>query len=154
MLGIKEFMQDKEQLVCAIKYLLDVGLPEKLVVLVTQAKQPYVNKIKNGKLHRNTKIEEGFKLNSEQQNKYEIVKKILFMPELPTSGIGEQDVIYMQLLKFFMIPKDKIIELYNNLAKVKVSRLLLKKKIDLGNFDSELIGVDKKEYLELMIEFL
>lgn len=147
-------MQDRNSLVLVIKQLLEEGLPEKMVVLITQAKQPYINKIKNGKLHKNTILDGKVKLTEEQENRYKIVKKILSMPELPTSGINEQDIIYMQLLKFFMVPKEQIQELYNNLTKMKISRFLLMKKIDLGNFESELIGIPKEDYLELMIDFL
>lgn len=136
-----------------IKFLLNQGLAEKHVVMIMQAQQSYVNKIKNKKLHVNTDaIEDG--MTSEENARYDAVKKIISAKELPTNGTDEQDKIYIHLLKFFMVPKEQIRALYNHIAISRVDRILRKKDIDLGNFDSTLLGIPREVYLDLIIDYI
>jgi len=142
------------QKIFLIKQLLKEGFSEKIIVMITKAKQPHINKIKNGKLHKDIEYNGIIKMTYEQKQRYEAAKIILSMRELPITGIGEQDIIYMQLLKFFMVPKQQIYELYNNMSKNRIDRYLLKKGIDIGKFNSELLGIQKKVYLDLIIDYL
>lgn len=136
-----------------IKFLLEQGLAEKHIVMIMQAQQPYVNKIKNKKLHIDTPlIENG--MTPEESARYDAVKRIIKAGELPTNGTDEQDKIYIHLLKFFMVPKEQIRALYNHIAISRVDRILRKKDVDLGNFDSTLLGIPRQVYLDLIIDYI
>lgn len=136
-----------------IKSLLNEGLSEKHVIMIMQAQQSYVNKIKNKKLHVNTQaIQDG--MTPEEYARYGAVKKIINVSELPTDGTDEQDKIYIHLLKFFMVPKEQIRALYNHIAISRVDRILRKKDVNLGNFDSTLLGIPREVYLDLIIDYI
>jgi 6-phosphogluconate dehydrogenase len=64
-----------------------------------------------------------------------------------------QDIKYMHLLKFFMIEKEDIYNLYQHWSKSKINRYLLKKDVDILTFDSTLIGIEKADYLDLIIDY-
>jgi len=135
-----------------IKSLLAEGFSEKSIVMILQVQQPYVNKIKNGKLHVNTPAE--MNLTDLEREKYEAVKKIFNASELPTNKVEEQDIYYIHLLRFFNVPKEKIHGLYNHMAVSKVDRIMRKKGVDLGFFDSTLLGIPKEIYLDLIIDYI
>ena len=147
-------MDENLQKVLLIKQLLEEGFSEKVIVMITKAKQPHINKIKNGKLHKNTIANEKVRMTKEQKERYDAAKKILSMSEIPTSKTNEQDIMYMQLLKLFMVPKEEIQKLYSHISGNRVSRYLLKKGIDIGNFDSTLLGISRKVYIDLIIDYL
>ena len=80
----------------AIKQLLKEGFTEKNIMMVMQMQQPYVNKIKNGKLHQDTPILEDA-MSPQESARYNAIKIILSTPELPTNKLEEQDIIYIHL---------------------------------------------------------
>lgn len=146
-------MKNNKRKVLLIKELLDKGYSEKVITMVLKVKQPYVNKIKHGKLHKNTVLEDGevLEMDKDEQMRLNAADRILQCSELYTTD-PDQDIIYMQLLKYFLVPKEKIQELYSHYTKARVSRSLMRKDVDLLEFDSTLIGIDKYTYLDLMIE--
>lgn len=147
---------DNNQKVLLIKELLKQGFSEKLIVMIVQVKQPYVNKIKNGRLHFMTCLDEGetLEITPEQQRRLSAAQKILSVSSLPTVGITQQDFMYMHLLRFLLVPKEKIYALYDNLSHSRIDRYLLKKDVDILAFDSTLLNIPKADYLDLILDYI
>jgi hypothetical protein len=137
-----------------IKTLLAEGFSEKSIVMVMQVQQPYVNKIKNGKLHRDTNAASLEAMTPQECARYEATKKITAASDLPTASVDEQDRMYIHLLKFFNVPKDKIRQLYNHFSVSKIDKILRRKDVNLGNFDSMLLGIARETYLDLIIDYI
>lgn len=136
-----------------IKWLIEQGYREKVITLITKTKQPYVNKIKHGSLHAETKLEDGeiLTLTREQTRRKRIADRILAKTELITVD-ENQDIIYLHLLKYFLVPKDELFELYNHKTKKNIAQILAKKDVDLFGFKSELLGIDYYDYLDLIVQ--
>ena len=113
-----------------IKWLIEQGYREKVITLITKTKQPYVNKIKHGSLHVETKLEDGeiLTLTSGQTRRKRIADRILAKTELITVD-ENQDIIYLHLLKYFLVPKDELFELYNHKTKKKYCSNIGEKKM-------------------------
>ena len=122
--------------------------------MITKCNQSYVNKVKNGRIHSEVKENNNLVLTDAEQRCYDAATRFLSTPDLPTSDFGEQDLYYIHLLKFLVVPKEKIYKLYNHMSKRKISQKLMRKNIDIGYFNSELLGIPKKDYLDLIIEFI
>ena len=120
--------------------------------MITKANQSYVNKIKNGRLHSEVKENDKLVLDEREQARYDAAKKIMKLKELPTSSFTDDDFLYLHLLKFFLVPREQIIGLYNHMSKRKISRLLMKKHVEIGKFNSKLLGIPKIDYLDLIID--
>lgn len=123
--------------------------------MIAQVKQPYVSKIRNGKIHRETKLKvnQELILSEDESLRQEAVNKILQLPEIFTAGTSEQDLIYMHVLKFFMVEKEDVYNLYFHLSKRQFNRYWVKKDVDIRLFDSELIQINSKVYLDLIIDY-
>jgi hypothetical protein len=105
----------KEDKIAIIKLLFEQGYREKIIKMITGYNQSYINKIKNNKLHQKTEIDMSNNLldimTEEQKIRYRAVNKILFLKEI-TSNDLEDDIKYIQLLKFFLVEKEDIYNLY------------------------------------------
>ena len=148
-------MDDNKQKVLLIKQLIGRGYKDKHICMIAQANQPYVSKIRNKKIHVNTVVEadEHFKVTEEQTNRLNVLNKIISLPEIFTSGTTEQDIIYMHVLKFFMVEKEDVYNLYFHLSKRQFRNYWVMKDVDILNFDTSLIGIDKQVYLDLIIDY-
>ena len=148
-------MDDNKQKVLLIKQLIGKGYKDKHICMIAQANQPYVSKIRNKKIHVNTVVEadEYFKVTEEQTNRLNVLNKIISLPEIFTSGTTEQDIIYMHVLKFFMVEKEDVYNLYFHLSKRQFRNYWVMKDVDILNFDTSLIGIDKQVYLDLIIDY-
>lgn len=146
---------DRRQVVLLIKALIEKGYKDKHICMITHAKQPYVSKIRNKKMHLDTVLEEDelLALTEEQEKRLNAVNRILSIPELTTSGTTEQDLIYIQVLKFFMVDREDILNLYLHLSTNQVRNYWRKKGVDILKFDSELIGIPYKVYLDCIIDY-
>lgn len=140
--------------VLLVKQLARNGYREKVIKMITGLNQSYINKIINGKLHKETEIpaDEIIDMTEEQKRRLNAANKILMCEEIATNDM-EQDIKYMHLLKFFMVDKEDIYNLYQHWSKTKISKLLLKKDVDILSFDCTLIGIDKADYLDLIIDY-
>lgn len=148
-------MDDNKQKVLLIKELINKGYKDKHICMITQCNQPYVSKIRNKKIHVNTVIEinELFQIKEEQNNRLNVLNRIISLPEIFTSGTNDQDIIYMHVLKFFMVEKEDIYNLYFHLSKRQFRNYWLMKDVDILTFDTSLVGIEKELYLDLIIDY-
>lgn len=148
-------MDDNKQKVLLIKELINKGYKDKHICMITQCNQPYVSKIRNKKIHVNTVIEinELFQIKEEQNNRINVLNRIISLPEIFTSGTNDQDIIYMHVLKFFMVEKEDIYNLYFHLSKRQFRNYWLMKDVDILTFDTSLVGIEKELYLDLIIDY-
>lgn len=104
-----------ENKVAIIEKLFEMGYREKVVKMITGFNQSYINKIKNKKLHKKDKVELPNSilelLDEKQTKRLEAANKILLCKEI-TSNDLEEDIKYIQLLRFFLIEKENIYNLY------------------------------------------
>lgn len=148
-------MIENKQKVLLIKKLIEAGYKDKHICMVAQANQPYVSKVRNEKIHSETNLEPSEELNLDegQQRRLKALNTILAIPEIFRSGTTEQDLIYIHVLKFFMVVKEDVYNLYFHLSKRQFSRYWVKKDVDILKFQSELINVDKYDYLDLIVDY-
>jgi hypothetical protein len=101
--------------VLLVKQLARNGYREKVIKMITGLNQSYINKIINGKLHKETEIpaDEIIDMTEEQKRRLNAANKILMCEEIATNDM-EQDIKYMHLLKFFMVDKEDIYNLYQH----------------------------------------
>lgn len=136
------------------KEMMRKGYKDKHIQMVTHLKQPYISKIRNGKLQRNTTLEDGeqLELSKEQKVRLDALNKIISMPEFHTHE--GQDVIYIHVLKFFMVEKEDIFNLYFHMSKKQLNRIWVKNGVDITKFKSESVGIPYEVYLDLIIDFI
>jgi len=148
-------VEDNKQKVLLIKDLIQKGYKDKHICMVSQANQPYVSKIRNNKIHTSTKLEDGesFQLTEKQSKKLDALNKILHLPEIFTAGTQEQDIVYIHVLKFFMVDKEDVYNLYFHLSKRQFRNYWVMKEVDILNFNSELINIEREVYLDLIIDY-
>ena len=146
-------MADRRQVLVA-KEMIEKGYKDKHIQMVTHLNQPYISKVRNGKLQKNTikADNEVVELTSEERVRLNALNKILSMPEF-YSRDNEQDMIYIHVLKFFMVEKEDVFNLYFHMSKGQFNRLWIKKEVDITRFHSENLGIPYKVYLDLIIDF-
>lgn len=147
---------ETKQKVLLVKLLISKGYKDKQICMIAQAKQPYVSKIRNKKIHEKTlPLEnEELQLTERQISRLNALNRIISLPEYISSGsTNEQDLMYIQVLRFFMVEKEDVYNLYFHLSKKHFSRLWATKDVDIRNFDSEKIGVSRYDYLDLIVDF-
>ena len=142
------------QEVLVVKDMIRYGYRDKHIQMVTHLKQAYISKVRNGKLQKNTVLEndESIKMTDAQRVRLNALNKILSMPEFYTREEG-QDVIYIHVLRFFMIEKEDIFNLYFHMSKKQFNRIWVKRDVDIRKFRSENIGIPYEVYLDLIIDF-
>jgi hypothetical protein len=148
-------VEDNKQKVLLIKELIEQGYKDKHICMISQANQPYVSKIRNGKIHVHTVVDsnETFAFTEKQSQKVAAVDKILALPELYTSENMNQDIAYMHVLKFFMVDQEDVYNLYFHLSKRQFRNYWRMKDVDILSFDSTMIGVPHDVYLDLIIDY-
>lgn len=148
-------MEDKKRKPLLVKKLIRDGYKDKHICMIAQVKQPYVSKIRNGKIHQQTILNdsEEIALTEKEILRQQAIHKFLELPEIYTPGTTEQDLIYMHVLKFMMVDKEDVYNLYFHLSKRQFNRYWVKKDVDIRLFDSNLIGIDSKVYLDLIIDY-
>lgn len=92
-------------------------------------------------------------MSTEEEKRYGYVKTILSLRELYGSVNERQDLLYIHLLKFFLVDKEDVYNLYFHWSKMKFSRYWAKKNVNLLKFNSELIEIPYTDYLDLIIDF-
>jgi hypothetical protein len=148
-------VEDNRQKVLLIKELISKGYKDKHICMIAQAKQPYVSKIRNNKIQGMTVLEDGeaLELNESQEKRLNALNKIINLPEIFNSGTNHQDILYIQVLKFFMVDKEDVYNLYFHLSKRQFRNYWVMKDADILDFDSTLIGIEKEVYLDLIIDY-
>lgn len=118
-------MRNSREKVLLIKELIRRGYKDKHICMITQTNQPYVSKIRNGKIHKDTVLEENEKLLISRRDKLKLqaLNKIISAPEIYTKSFDEQEIIYIHVLKFFMVDKEKIYNLYVHMSKTQFNML-------------------------------
>lgn len=136
-----------------IKLLAAEGISNRIIGKIIDAKESYVWSVKTGKLNGHIVLEEGEELVLDEVTKrrVEVVRKIMEGNDLPTSDY-KQNLIYIQLLRYFGFSKEQIYKIYNHKSKKYISNLLWIKDVDLWDFDSTLLGIERKDYLDFMID--
>lgn len=151
-----EVSAETRRKVLLIKEMIGKGYKDKHICMVMQENQPYVNRIRSGKIHKNTFIgrEESVEMTEREKSRLNALNTILKMPEIPGRGFTEQDEIYIRVLKFFLIEKEEVYNLYFHLTKKQFYGTWVRKGIDLRKFISERIGVSYEDYIDLIIDYL
>lgn len=146
---------ETKQDVILIKELIEKGYRDKHICLITKCNQPYVSKIRNGKIHIYTTLENGelLILTEEQRKRLDTLNKLIALPELVNRNTTDQDIMYIHLLKFLMVEKEDVYNLYFHLSKKQFNRYWVMKGIDIRYFDSAAIGIDLRDYLDLIIDY-
>lgn len=142
--------------VLLIKEMIELGYRDKYICMVLQVNQPYVSRIRTKKFHLNTNKRDGevVEMTDEEKARLKALNTIISMPELPGRGFGLQDKLYIKVLKFFLIPKEDVHNLYFHLTRSQFFGTWLKKDMDIRGFDSEKIGVPYMVYIDLIIDAL
>ena len=117
-------MEDKKRKPLLVKKLIRDGYKDKHICMIAQVKQPYVSKIRNGKIHQQTILNdsEEIALTEKEILRQQAIHKFLELPEIYTPGTTEQDLIYMHVLKFMMVDKEDVYNLYFHLSKRQFNR--------------------------------
>jgi len=138
-----------------IKDLISKDYQDKHIAMIAQVNRSYVNKLRNGVLRSDVKIKEGefYTVDLMDVVRQKTLDRIVAVPELMISGTTEQDMIYIHVLKFFGISKDEVYNLYFHLSKRQLGNLWAKADVKIVDFDSRLIGIPIREYLDLIIDF-
>lgn len=147
---------DTNQKVFLIRELLEQGYRDKQICMIARAKQPYVSKVKHRRIHKDTELEEGqvFSLTEKQQKRKDALDKIMTLPEYTAAGAtAEDDLVYIQVLKFFLADQNEVYKLYFHLSRKHFSRLWATKDVDIRMFDATKIGIEREVYLDLIIDF-
>jgi hypothetical protein len=127
-----------------IRHLIAEGWPHKIVCIITGSRQPYVSKIAAGKLK--PEIEPAANFDTAELTRYLVIKRIYELRALPTQGVTEQDQYYIHLLKFLMVDKDKIIQIYNDLSKKRFAQIYTSKKFDFRKFHASLVDLKQEDF--------
>ena len=138
-----------------IKELIGSDYQDKQISMITKVSRSYINKIRNGQFRKNVELKPNEKTNitEEQKIRLNTLNKLIAAPELINSTTSEQDLIYIHVLKFFGIAKDEVFNLYFHLSKKQLGRYWMKADVNILNFDSRLIGIPIRDYLDLVIDY-
>jgi hypothetical protein len=130
-----------------IKYLIEDNMSHKIICLITKSRQPYVSKVASGRLHVDAEASPNF--DPAELARYNAIKKIYELKALPTQGITEDDEKYIHLLKYMMVDKDRIYEMYSDLSRRRFAMIYTSKKIDFMNFNASLLDISQDVFLDL-----
>jgi len=140
--------------VLAIKFLSEKGYKDNHIAMVMKVHRSYVYKLKKGLSRKDVKLDADTKVSftEEQKRRLKTLDDLLAAPELMTAGTSEQDMIYMHVLRFFGFNKEEISNLYFHLSRRQIANFWVKADVQIVNFDSRLIGIEIKDYLDLIID--
>ena len=79
-----------------------------------------------------------------------VVDTFLECKDLPTEGFSEQDQIYIQILDYLLVDKEKIRKMYFNISQYKISKAFRRKDLDFRNFMPQLVGLTDEEYSKFL----
>ena len=137
--------------VSLIKYLYQSGYRQKLICIITGYNQSIVSKHCNNPRPYIPTLETA---NENQLRRKMVVDKICecrVLKKYDGKMFSEQDTIYMKLLDFCLIDRDKIRQLYRTTTQYKISNSFRKPKDIIKNFEP--LGLDiQPEDWELFLE--
>lgn len=139
---------DAKQRALLILQLDAQGYKEKQICMITQAKQPYVSKVRNRKMYADLECCE-VELTPRQQARKDALDKIINMPEFITNDYA----MVIQVMRFFLVPKEEVYEKFFYVSQKQFGRIWSMKDVDIRMFDSEKIGVSKYDFLDLIIDY-
>lgn len=148
-------MDNFENKVLIIKGFHEKGYRQKVIQIITQYNQPYINKVINQKLHQGVQYSDDIKLilSEEQKKRLDAVNRILSCKDIFTENF-DQEIIYMKLLRFFLVSKDDIYNLYNYISKRRINTYLVMKKLEIKDFDASLLGIEQEVYYDLIVDYI
>ena len=123
-----------------IKYLHQAGYRQKLICIITGYNQSIVSKHSNNPRPYVPTLETA---NEHQLKRKMIVDRILeckVLKKYDGKMFSEQDTIYMKLLEYCLVDKDKIRQLYRATTQYKISNAFRKDKDIIKKFDP--LGID------------
>lgn len=129
--------------VSLIKYLYKKGYRPKLIQIITGYSQSVVSK---GIHSERPYIPTMQHINEEQSIRKYVIDRILECRELPLAGFTEQDKIYIKLLNFLLVDKEKINKLYYTISQYKINQTIRDKELSITAFNSYLIDLTEDEY--------
>jgi hypothetical protein len=137
--------------VSLIKYLYQSGYRQKLICIITGYNQSIVSKHCNNPRSYIPTLETA---NENQLRRKMVVDRICecrVLKKYDGKMFSEQDTIYMKLLDFCLIDRDKIRQLYRTTTQYKISNSFRKQKDIIKNFEP--LGLDiQPEDWELFLE--
>lgn len=133
--------------VTLIRYLAEQGLPQKAIRVITQEKQSYISKVINRSIRPKEEAAPDFSKN--EAKRYDILFSLYNLVKLPTYGIELEDKRYIHLLSALMVSEDSIRLMYG-ISKTLLKKILADKSINFKDLDSELLGIAKEDYLDLV----
>lgn len=137
--------------VSLIKYLYQAGYRQKLICIITGYNQSVVSKHSNNPRPYVPTLETA---NDSQLRRKMVVDRILecrILKKYDGKMFSEQDTIYMKLLDYCLVDRDKIRRLYRTTTQYKISNSFRKKKEVISNFDP--LGLDiQPEDWQLFLE--
>lgn len=134
-----------------IRFLDQRGYKQKYIQLITKLNQSYINKIIHSKLHKDTN-DDNFILTEEEKIRINTLNTLIDPIPLNTDD-NSQEIIYLHVLKFFMIEKEIIYKCYPYWTKTRCNRMLMKKDINILDFNATLLGLKQEDYLDLIIDY-
>lgn len=126
--------------VSLIKYLYQSGYRQKLICIITGYNQSIVSKHSNNPRPYVPTLETA---NENQLRRKMVVDRILecrVLKKYDGKMFSEQDTIYMKLLDFCLVDRDRIRQLYRATTQYKISNSFRKDKSIIKNFEP--LGLD------------
>lgn len=138
-----------------IKALDSKGYRQKIIQIITQYNQPYISKVLNQKIHKTAVYSDDIKLylDEGQKERLDAVNRILLCNDIFTNTF-DQEIIYMKLLRFFLVSKEDVYNLYNYISKRRINTYLVMKKLHIKDFDASLLGIDQRVYYDLIVDYI
>ena len=130
-----------------ILWLYKHGYRQKLIQIITGYTQSSISKYCNPKKDYIPSIDN---INEEQMLRKYVVDTFLECKDLPTEGFSEQDQIYIQILDYLLVDKEKIRKMYFNISQYKISKAFRRKDLDFRNFMPQLVGLTDEEYSKFL----
>lgn len=148
-------MDKTQQRVMIIRTLYEKGYRQKLIQIITQYNQSYISKIINQKLHQGIILTGDIELvlDENQKERLNAVNKIISCDDIFTDDFN-QEIIYMKLLRFFLIEKEQIYNLYNYISKRRINSYLLMKGLHIKDFKPELLDIKKETYFDMIVDYI
>lgn len=142
-------------IILLVKHLIGKDYEDKHISMITKVSRSYINKIRKNQFRVDDVLKDGEEIvmTVEQEKRLNTLNKILAVPELMIHGTSEQDLIYIHVLRFFGVPKEEVFNLYFHLSKKQFGRLWMKGGVDILQFDSRIIGIEIRDYADLVIDF-
>lgn len=129
--------------VSLIKYLHKKGYRPKLIQIITGYSQSVVSK---GIHSERPYIPTINNINEEQAIRKYVVDRFLECRELPVAGFTEQDRVYIKILNYLLVDKEKISKLYYTISQYKINQAIRDKALSVVIFNPYLIDLTDEEF--------